>query len=93
MGYLASTVMRNEEEAVQRTKGRYWYGEEVHRGNGLRWLLKMPPISLPVGGFSAHSSSSARRFEDIEAKRRQFAVNARSTPGRVLGNHAEDEFA
>ena len=39
------------------------------------------------------SVSSARRlFEDIESQHCQLAVDALTTPGRVLGNLAEDEF-
>ena len=32
-------------------------------------------------------------LRDIKAKHLQFAMDARCAPGRVLGDHAEDEFA
>jgi hypothetical protein len=32
-------------------------------------------------------------FRDVETQFEQFAVNARCSPGRILGNHAEDQGA
>ena len=71
------------------------HGEEIHRGNGFTMIVqKRRPSLCRLGiprGFphpALHGS-----FRNVEAKHLQLAVNARRSPGRVLGDHTEDKLS
>ena len=55
----------------------------------------MPPIALPAQDLSGafRIQRSTVRSEMSKPSISEFAMNARRTPGRVLGHHAEDELA
>jgi hypothetical protein len=69
--------------------------EEVHRGNGLAMISEERQPSLPGIWISRSSPDPSRNtpFRDIETQLEQFAVNARRSPGGILGNHTEDHGA
>jgi hypothetical protein len=78
---------------VQNTKSERWDGEKIHRRNGLAMVSEERQPSLP-GIWIARSSSDPPRdapFREIETQLDQLAVNARCSPGRILGNHTEDQ--
>jgi hypothetical protein len=89
------SAMRNYEEAVQHVESQCRHGEEVHRSNSF-------PVIAQKGRPTLRRLRTPRcfphppqytSFRNIESKHLQFAVNARSTPGRVFSNHAKDELA
>ena len=47
-------------------------------------------VRVPLGPL--HPARD-RSFGNIEAEHEEFAVDARSSPGRVLGHHLEDQIA
>src|SRR5713101_7694385 len=88
-------VVADDEKAVQNTKRERWDGEKVHRRNGLAMVSEERQPSLHGIWISRSSPDPSRDtpFRDIETQLEQFAVNARRSPGRILGNHAEDQGA
>src|SRR6202035_6104649 len=70
-----------------------WDGEEIHRRNGLAMVSEERQPSFHGIWISWGSPDPSRDapFRDIEAQLEQFAVNARCSPGRILGNHTEDQ--
>jgi hypothetical protein len=88
-------VMADDEKAVQNTKRESGDGEEVHRSNGLAMVSEERQPSLHGIWISRSSPHPSRDtpFRDIETQLEQFTVNARCSPGRIVGNHTEDQGA
>jgi hypothetical protein len=88
-------VVADDEKTVQNAKRERWDSEEVHRRNGFAMVSEERQPSFQGIWISRSSSDRSRDtpFRDIETQLEQFAVNARSSPGRILGNHAEDHGA
>ena len=88
-------VVADDEKAIQNTKRERWDGEEVHRRNGLAMVSEERQPSLHGIWISRGSLDPSRDtpFREIETQLEQFAVNARRSPGRILGNHTEDQGA
>jgi hypothetical protein len=86
-------VVTDDEKAVQNTKRERWHGKEVHRGNGLAMVSEERQPSLHGIWISRSSPDPSRdtSFRGIETQLEQFAVNARRSPGPILGNHTEDQ--
>ena len=87
-------IMRDDEEAVENAEGERWHGEEVHRGDGFAMIAQKRRPSLCRFGVSRRFAHPAQdgSLGDVEAEHLQFAVNAGRTPGRILGDHAEDQL-
>ena len=91
----ASPVMGAHEEAIENAKGQRRYGEEVHRSNSFPMIAaKCCPSfrRLRVPRRPLHPAQDSS-FRSIEAKDRKLPLDARSTPGGILGDHAKDELA
>ena len=88
-------VMRNDEEAVENTEGQRRHGEEIHRGYRFTMIAQKRSPSLCRLWTPRRFPHPAQHgsLRNVEAEHLQLAVNARRTPGRILGDHAEDEFA
>ena len=88
-------VMRNDEEAIEHAEGQRRHGEEIHCSDGFTMVAeKGRPSHSPLKTPRRFSHPAQHRsLRNIEAQHLQFPVNSRRAPGRVLGNHAEDEFA
>jgi len=91
----APPVMRNDEEAVENAEGQPRHGKEIHRGYGLTMIAQkgLPALRRFWTSKSFSHPRQHRSFGDVEAKHFQLTMNARRTPGRVLGDHAKDQFA
>ena len=90
----ASTTMSDDKEAIEHTERNRWYGEEIHRRDGFPMISKKgePAFGwLRVSRRSFHSPGN-RSFRDIETEHEKFAVDARRSPRRILGNHPEDQL-
>ncbi len=74
---------------------RRWDGKEVDCSNGLAMIPEERQPSLRGIWISRKSPNPSRDtpFRKIETQFDQFAVNARRSPGRILGNHTEDQGA
>src|SRR5215472_2511979 len=88
-------VVADDEKAVQNTKHERWDGEKVHRSNG---VAIVPEERQPLldGIWTSRGSPDPSRdtpFREIETQLEQFAVNARRSPGGILGNHLKDQGA
>lgn len=59
-----------------------------------RWLLRNAAQRFAGSGLRGAFLHPAQHgaLRNLEAKHLQLSVNTRCTPGRVLGDHAEDEF-
>src|SRR5215469_689491 len=69
-------VMADYEKAVQNTKRERWYGEKVHRRNGLAMVSEERQPLLDGIWFSRGSPDPWRDtpFREIETQLEQFAV-------------------
>jgi hypothetical protein len=88
-------VVADDEKAVHNTKRERWDGEKVHRRNGLAMVSEEGQPLLDGMCISRGSPDPSRDtpFREIETQLEQFAVNARRSPGRILGNHSKDQGA
>jgi hypothetical protein len=88
-------VVADNEKAIQNTKGERWDGKEVHRSNGFPMIPeeRQPSLCRIWISRSAPNPSRDTSFREIETQLEQFAVNARRSPGRILGHHTEDQGA
>jgi hypothetical protein len=86
-------VMADNEKAIQNTKRERRDCEEVHRSNCLAMIPEERQPSLRGIWVSRGSPTPSRdsSLREIAAPLEQFAVNARRSPGWILGNHAKDQ--
>lgn len=88
----APAVMADDEETVQKAESDGGYGKEVHSGDGFAMVAKKwQPASrrLWISGRAFHPTGDGS-LGNIEAEHKEFAVNARSAPSRILRHHAVD---
>ena len=87
--------MADEKEAVKQAEGDRGNGEEIHRSDSFlvvakKGFLALGKVWVPLGPVHPARDGS---FGSIEAEHEEFAVDARSSPGRVVGHHLEDQIA
>jgi hypothetical protein len=91
-GVIHSELCSGTIEHAKSDRGK---GEEIHAGKGFAMVAKKTDPS--PGGFriSGRSLYPARdgSLGQVKAEHKQFAVNARSAPSRILRNHLEDEIS
>ena len=82
-------------KTVQNTKRERWDGEEIHCSNGLAMVSeeRQPSLQRIWISRSALDPSRDASFREIETQLEQFTVNARRSPGRILGNHSKNQGA
>ena len=87
-------VMRDHEEAIENAEGERRHREEIHRGNDFAMIAqkRRPSFCRLMISRSFPHPTQHRSLRNVDAKHFQFPMNARRTPGRVLGDHAEDEL-
>ena len=91
----APPIMADDEEAVENAKSDRRDREEVHRCARLAVIPQkgQPALSrFRISGCTLHPPGDGS-LRDLEAQHEKFAVDARSTPGRVLGNHLENQIS
>src|SRR5882724_2303727 len=89
----APTIVTDNEEAVQEAERDRGHSEEVHGGNGFPVIAKKTeptPCGLRISWRLPHPARD-RSLRHIQSKHHQFAVNARSTPSRILRDHVKDQ--
>jgi hypothetical protein len=82
-------------KAVKRAERNSWDREEVHGCNGFSVVAQkgQPAFGqFRISRCSFHPAGD-RSFRDIETKHEQLAVDARCSPGWILGDHTEDEIS
>jgi hypothetical protein len=90
----APTVVTDGEEAVEHTEGDGWNREEIDRGNGFSVVAKKrkPALGwLRIPRRSFHPAGD-RSLRDIKTKHQELAMDARRSPGRIFGDHPEDQL-
>jgi hypothetical protein len=90
----ASTVVADDEEAVEEVEGKGGDGEEVHGRDGFAMITKKCPPTLGafrISGCELHPAGDGS-LGYLKAQHAQFAMNAWSTPGGVLGHHLENQI-
>jgi hypothetical protein len=89
------SVVCNDEEAVQDAEGQRRHGKEIHRCNRFSVVVQesRPTLRQLRTPRSLPHPTRHRSLRHVEAEHSQFSMNTRRAPGRVLGYHAEDEFA
>jgi hypothetical protein len=90
-----SPVMGDDEEAVENAKSQRRHGKEIHCRDGFTMVAQKGRPALCRLGTPRRFPHPAQygSLRNLEAKHFQLTVNARSSPGRVLDDHTEDEFA
>jgi len=87
--------MRDDEKAVENAEGERRHGKEIHGGDCFALIAQKRRPSfcrLSIPWSSPHPTQHSP-LRNIEAKHFQFAMDSGRTPGPVLRNHAEDQFA
>ncbi len=90
----ATTIVADDEEAVQRPESDRWNREEVHRGDSFPVVpqKRKPALGwLRVPRRSFHPTGD-RSLGKIETEHEKLPMNAWCAPGRVLGHHTEHEI-
>jgi hypothetical protein len=88
-------IVRNAEESMEHAEGERGDREEIHRRNDFAVIAQKRRTSLCrlwISWRSPHPTQNSS-LRNIEAQHLKLAMNARRTPGGVLGYHAEDAFA
>src|SRR5215469_13229099 len=91
----APPVMTDHEEAVEHAERNRRDREEIHGCNDLPVVAEKgePPFSWFVISRCAFHPTGDRSLREIKPEHEEFTMNARCSPGRVLGNHSKDEIA
>jgi hypothetical protein len=87
--------VRDDEEAIEDTKGKRWHREEVHCRNRFTMIAqkRCPPLRWLGTPWRFPHPTQDRSFRNIEAQHLQLSMNAWRAPAWVHDNHPEDEFA
>jgi len=87
-------IVANNKEAVQQLERDRRDCEEIHGGDSVTMIANK---GLPAPGKSWISGRSLHPTGDAslgynEAQHEELAVNPRSTPGRIICHHLDDEI-
>jgi hypothetical protein len=88
------SIVANDEEAIEHSKGDCRHCEEIHCGDSLPMIAeKRKPAfdKLRISGRFAHPAGNGS-LGNIETEHKKLTVDARRSPGRILGNHPEDQI-
>ena len=90
----AAPMMLNDKEAVQHPETQRRHGEEVEGGDYFSMVLeeRQPTLHLRLVGLTLQLLEIARhgRFGNLKSELQQFAVDARRSPGWIVGLHAPE---
>ena len=89
----ASSIMPNQKEDIQHVERECRHREEVHGGDGFAMIPQKGEPALPwfVGSRSPAHPAGDAALGNLEAEHDEFAMDARSSPGGILGHHSEDQ--
>jgi hypothetical protein len=90
-----SSVVGNDEEAMEHAEGDRRNREEVHCGDRFPMITQKGEPTLRWLRISRRSFHPAgdRSLRDIKTQHEQLAMDARRSPGRILGHDSEDQLA
>jgi hypothetical protein len=90
-----SSIMPNQEEDIQHVESECRHREEVHGGDGFAMIPQKGEPALPgfVGSRSLAHPAGDTAFGNLEPEHDEFAMDARSSRGGILGHHSEDQMA
>src|ERR1700751_2138565 len=90
----ATTIVTDDEKAIERAEGDRRNREEVHRGNRFAVIAEKgnpAPGRLRISRRSFHPTRD-RSLRDIKAEHEKLAMDAWRSPRGVLNDHPEDQF-
>jgi hypothetical protein len=91
----ATAIVADDKKAVEHTESDCWHGEEVHRGDGFPMVAeKCKPAFRRLGispGF-AHPTGDGS-LGNSKSEHEKFTMNPGCSPGRIFGDHFEDQIA
>lgn len=90
----APAIMADDKEAVKHPERDRWNGTEIHGGDGFAVITDKgkPAIARPAVTRRAFHPARNGSLGNIKIQHEQFSVDARRTPGWILGDHAEDQL-
>ena len=90
----ASTIMADDKEAVEHPERDRWNGKEIHGRDGFPVITEKgkPALARPAGPRRSFHPARNGSFGNIKTQHQHLAVDARRTPGWILGDHAEDQL-
>src|ERR1035438_1431996 len=89
----APPVMADDKKAIEQVEGDSGDGKEVHGGNDFAVIVKKRKPTLRrcrISGCTAHPAGD-RALRYLETEHKEFAVDARRTPGGIFNNHLKDQ--
>jgi hypothetical protein len=90
----AATIMADDKEAVEDAEGQRWDRKEVHRSDCFTMITherKPAFCGLGVSRRFAHPAGDGS-LGNVEAEHEKLAMNPGCSPGRILGDHLEDQI-
>jgi len=90
----ASTIVADDEEAVEHAERNRWHSKEIHGRNGFPMVSKKGQPALGPVGISRRSfhPTSDGSLGEVKAEHEEFPMDPWCSPGWVLGNHLENQF-
>jgi hypothetical protein len=91
----ASAIMADDKKAIEHAEGNRRDREEVHSSDRFPMVTqKREPAlgGLRISWRSFHPTRD-RSLRNIKTEHKEFSVDARRSPSRVLSNHLEDQLA
>ena len=90
----ASTIMTDDEEAVQHAERNRWRSEEIHGCNRFPMVSKegqpaLDPVRISRCSFHPTRDGSLGKFKTEHA---ELPMYPRRSPGWVLNDHSENQF-
>src|SRR4030095_13615455 len=89
----ASPVMCQHQKYIEDLKLYRRHCKKVDRYEALEMVLEEGPPSLRGWFSTAHQALADTRLTDLDAKFKQLAMNARSSPQRVFAAHGANQLA
>jgi hypothetical protein len=88
-----ATIVFDDEEAIQDSKGESRHGEEVHGRNGFSVVAQegWPELAGVVARGQAPEIAGDSAFGYFQAEFQKLTVNSRSAPRRILLYHPQDK--
>src|SRR5208283_1666782 len=89
----ASTIVADDEEAVEHAERDRWHREEIHGGNRFPMVAKegQPALGLVRTSRRPLHATGDGSLGKIKTEHAEFPMDPRCSPGWVLSNHLENQ--
>jgi len=91
----ASTIVADDEEAVEHAERDRWHREEIHGGNRFPMIAKegQPALGLVRTSRRPLHPTGDGSLGKVKAEHEEFPMDPWSSPGWVLSDHLKDQLA